>query len=325
MPLRSRAPFTFACAVAGAAVLTLAAACGSDGGDSSSDSDSTDVVVGFYPLQFVSERVAGDHLKVTNLAQPGAEPHDMELSPKQVAAIASAKLVVFENGFQPALDQAVEENAADHSLDVADSVDLVPAAADAEGEDQGADEAEHDHGAEGESGDEGSLDPHFWLDPTLLVKVASAVADKLGEIDPDHAGDYSANAEALSQQLTALDQKYSSGLASCERTDIVTTHTAFGYLAERYHLTQIGIAGLSPDEEPSSAKLDEVRTFAEEHGVTTIFYEEAVSPDYAQTVADEVGAQTAVLSPLEVAPEHGDYLDEMATNLQTLQTALGCA
>ena len=139
----------------------------------------------------------------------------------------------------------------------------------------------------------------MWLDPTNLVTIGNAVAAKLGAVDPERAADYTANAKALETELTALDKAFSTGLQTCERTEFITSHEAFGYLAKRYGLTQIGISGLSPDAEPSPARIAEVQTEAKEHGVTTIFYETLVSPDVAKSIAGDLGLKTDVLDPVE--------------------------
>jgi zinc transport system substrate-binding protein len=287
-----------------------------------------DVVVGFYPYQFVAERVGGDDVVVSNLTAPGAEPHDLELSPQRVAELSAADLVLYSAGFQPAVDEAVAQQAADSSLDVLGTVevrsyeerDLGGAADDGHGHDE---EDDHGHGEEGH--DHAGEDPHVWLDPTRLATVADAVAARLGEIDPDRAEAFTGRAAELSAELTALDDELRTGLSSCARTEMVTSHDAFGYLADRYGLDQVAISGLSPEDEPSPRRLAEVARYAQEQGVTTIFFEELVSPRVAESLAREVGAEAQVLSPLEAPPEDGDYLDAMRTNLQTLRTALDCA
>ncbi|MBA3524138.1 MAG: zinc ABC transporter substrate-binding protein [Geodermatophilaceae bacterium] len=266
-----------------------------------------EVVVGFYPLQYLAETIGGDNVTVSSLAQPGAEPHDLELSPQQVEEVVTADVVLFLGSFQPAVDNAVEQGAADSAFDVLGATETI----------DGYEEL-------GEQGEDPSLDPHVWLDPTRFAAIATAVGERFAELDPANADGYTANAETLLAQLEDLDERFSEGLADCARTDIVVTHNAFGYLADRYGLTQVGIAGLSPEEEPSPQKLDDVRQFAEENGLTTIFYEEAVSPEYAQTVADLIGASTAVLSPLEVVDDGEDYVSVMEQNLTTLEAALGC-
>ena len=182
------------------------------------------VVAAFYPLAWVTGRVAGGGYEVTNLTQPGGEPHDLELSIKETADVEQAALMVFEHGFQTAVDAAVEQNAEGAVLDVTDVVDLRPFA-DHSGEDHAADDG-HDHG---------DLDPHFWLDPLLMADVADAVADELGDLDPEHADEYAANAADVRDDLTALDREYADGLADCALDTVVVNHDAFGYLA-RYGL-----------------------------------------------------------------------------------------
>lgn len=277
-------------------------ACSSD-----SKADGTvDVVAAFYPLQFVAERVGGDAVKVTNLAKPGVEPHDLELEPRQLAGIADADLALYLKGFQPAVDEAIEAEAKESSFDVASVQPLNEAP---EGEEEG-------------------KDPHVWLDPTRLATIAGKVADRLAAVDKDHADAYRDRATKLTADLTALDGEFRTGLQNCARTDIVTSHAAFGYLAKRYNLTQVPISGLSPEAEPSPQRVAEVAALAKEKGVTTIFFETLVSPKVAQTLATEVGARAEVLDPIEglradAAPGE-DYLSVMRQNLTKLREALGC-
>ncbi|MEU4369164.1 metal ABC transporter substrate-binding protein [Micromonospora chersina] len=309
------APRVLAAATAALLGLGGLAAC-SDGGGGGSDPDRVDVVAAFYPLQFLAEKIGGDAVTVTNLAKPGAEPHDLELNPRQVGQVVDAELIVYLTGFQPAVDEAVEQNGGDRAFDVAGVQPLLDAAAgghEHEGE-------EHGHGEE-----TGGRDPHLWLDPTRLATVGDRLAERLGKIAPDRAADFTARAAALRTELTGLDADYTRGLATCQRREIVTSHTAFGYLAEHYRLEQVGITGLSPDAEPSPQRLAEVAEEAREHGATTIFFETLVSPKVAETVAREVGAKTAVLDPIEGPPADGDYLSAMRANLQTLRTALDCS
>lgn len=274
-----------------------------------------DIVTAAYPFSFVAERVAGERGRVTSLTQPGAEPHDVELTPQQTAGVIEADLVVYERTFQPAVDDAVAQSGSDNALDTTTVVPL---------QDLG---TEHDHGhAEGEEGESG-LDPHVWLDPTHLATIGTAVADRLAALDPDRAADYRANATALTSELTGLDREYRAGLQGCVRTEFITSHAAFGYLATRYGLTQIGISGLSPDAEPSPARIAEVQDEAREHGITTIFYETLVAPDVAQAIAGDLGLRTDVLDPLEgvTAESRGtDYVAIMRSNLTALKAANGC-
>ena len=169
-------------------------------------------------------------------------------------------------------------------------------------------------------------DPHVWLDPTNMAAIADAVADRLAEISPDHADAFHTRSDELGQQLTALDEEYSTRLADCERRIFVTSHAAFGYLAHRYDLEMVGISGIDPDAEPSPARLAEVQKVVQDEGVTTIFYERLVNPAVADALANDIGVQTAVLDPIEgLQPgATGDYFSIMRTNLTALRTALDC-
>lgn len=301
--------------LAGALVATvLLAGCGPLG-DAGSGSGRR-AVASFYPLAWVTERVAGDGWSVDNLTQPGQEPHDLDLTIAQTAALESADLVVLEEGFQPAVDAAAEDTDAP-VLDAASVVDLLPAG---ETEEEHAEHAEEDHG-------HGDTDPHFWLDPLLVADFADAVADELGQVDPDGAQAYADNAASLRTELEALDRDYTDGLASCERTTTVVSHQAFAYLA-RYGLELEPIAGLSPDAEPTAADLGRLQGLIASDGVTTVFSERLVSAKMAETLADDLGVTTAVLDPIEGlsdATSDEDYLSLMRANLTALEQANGCS
>lgn len=301
--------------LAAALVIGSLTACG-DSSSGAADEGKLAVVAAFYPLQFVAEKVGGDAVSVTNLAKPGAEPHDLELNADQVAKIADAKVVVYLKGFQPAVDEAVEQQGGDRAFDVSTAVPLLNATA----------EDEHEGEEAGAKEETSGKDPHVWLDPTRLATIGEKVAERLGQADPDHAADYTARAATLRSDLDALDKEYAAGLKTCQRREIVTSHSAFGYMAERYDLEQIGITGLTPEDEPSPQRLAEVATEAREHKATTIFFETLVSPKVADTIASEVGAKTAVLDPIEgLQPgSSDDYFSVMRKNLAALKPALGC-
>ena len=268
------------------------------------------VVTSFYPLQYVAERVAGDHAQVSNLTAPGAEPHDLELTVRQTASIADADLVVVHSGFQPAVDEAVEQSGPDDVVDTAEVIALV--------------ESEEEH-AEDDQEHEGG-DPHFWLDPTLLARAAEAVADELAVADPGHAEDFRANLDELTADLEELDRDYAEGLAGCDTQDVVVSHDAFAYL-ETYGLHFESIAGLSPDQEPSPARLAELADLIEGSAITTVFTETLASPALSETLAGDLGLETAVLDPIEGlsdATAGEDYLSLMRQNLAALRTANGC-
>ena len=303
------------------ALLLGTTGCAAFSDDSSATSDGRpQVVAAFYPLQYVAQRVAGDHADVTDLTKPGAEPHDLELSIAQTAAVTDADLVVYERGLQAAVDDAVAQAGDGATVDAGAVAGLEPIGH------EGHDDAAHDHGGEEESTDLGDLDPHFWQDPLKLAKVADAIAESLAKLDPDHAADYRANAEELGDDLATLDEEYAAGLQGCQRDTIVVSHNAFGYLG-RYGLYIEPISGLSPDAEPTPADLARLEGLIKEKGITTVFGERLVSPKLAESLAHDMGITTKVLDPIEGLSDETsdeDYLSLMRENLSALELANGC-
>lgn len=328
MPISRRRAFLL-CLTCSATVAL--AACGS-GQDSSSGAspDSPEVVVSFYPLEFITERVAGDLASVETLTAPGAEPHDVELSPQAVGSVGTASLVLYSSGLQSAVDAAVESQGGDHALDVNSFADLVNTGThhDHEGHDHEGEGEEHDHESDAETAASESLDPHFWLDPERMGTVTQGVADALIEQDPANEETYQGNADVLIEDLTELGDAFETGLANCEQPDMVTTHEAFGYLASKYGFAQVGITGISPDAEPSAARLAEVAQIVEETGVDTIYSEVLIGASIAETVAGETGAQVLTLDPVEGltdASAGSDYLEVMQANLEALREGQRCS
>jgi zinc transport system substrate-binding protein len=283
------------CAIASGLVLAATAAgCGS----SSSGSDRTSVVAAFYPLAFAAESIGGDRVSVTNLTPPGSEPHDVELTPKAVARIQKADVVLYlSHGFQPAVEQALGQ-ARGTQVDVLEGTAL----------------------RSGVGDEAGKTDPHVWLDPVLFAGVVQRIGAVLGS---------PARARDLAAEVRKLDAEYRSGLSSCARREFVTSHAAFGYLAARYHLRQIAITGIDPEAEPSAQSLASLAQLIRRDHVTTVFFETLVSAKLSETVAREAGARTAVLDPIEgLTPSEAsrgeDYLSLMRQNLAALRKALAC-
>jgi zinc transport system substrate-binding protein len=314
----------------------LLTACGDDGGSAGGDGGGLTVVASFYPLEYAAQRVAGDSaVEVVGLTAPGAEPHDLELSPRQVGTVQDSDLVVYSAGMQAAVDEAVNGQAADHSLDVSTVVDLAAtgsAAEDHEGHEGESPEehAEHeDESAEEHAGhDHGDEDPHFWLDPDRYALAVDAIAEELARLDPAGAETYRDNAEQFRGELADLDAEFADGLAECRQRTVVTTHEAFGYLTDKYGLEQVGITGLSPDAEPSPARMAEITHTVTEHGVGTIYAEVLVGGDLAEVIAAEAGAEVRVLDPVEGITDESagsDYLEVMRANLETLREGQDCS
>jgi zinc transport system substrate-binding protein len=283
------------------AALALSA-CGSAAPGKDSSGKLT-VVTGFYPLQYAAEQIGDGHVAVTSLTRPGAGPHDIELTTQDVARVSEAGLVIYEKGLQGAVDKAAESQAPDRSLNVASSADLNLRLS------------------------SGATDPHFWLDPQRYAKVATVISARLSKADPAHKADYEKNAKTFVSRLDALSQEFTTGLAGCQRRDLVTSHAAFGYLAQRFGMKQVAIRGVSPEQEPNAAEIATVSTYAKNHGVTTIYAETLASPALAATVARESGAGVATLDPIEGLTKQSkgkDYFEVMRSNLKALQAGQGC-
>lgn len=329
-----------ACAAATALTLSACMSPSTSGGTSSKDGKLT-VMASFYPLQYLAEKIGGEHVSVSSLTPDGAEPHDLELSPKTVDSLSSADAVIYLAGFQSAVDEAIEQQAPKTVIDVSPAAELIEAGTDAnhpsEDEEDTADEAQsgqteaHDHDHEGHDHEghdhhhDMSTDPHFWLDPTRMAHAATLVGDKLAEADSAHADVYKANAKALAEELNTLSDTLVTKTSNCKVKTFVTAHTAFGYLADRTGLTQVGISGLDPESSPSPARLADIAQTAKEQGVTTIFTEALIDPKVAQTLADDLGITTAVLDPIESQTDASkDYAATMNSNIDALTKALDC-
>ena len=271
------------------------------------------VVASFYPVYEAARRVGGERTQVTNLTPAGTEPHDLELSPKQVDQILDATVVLYMgHGFQPAVEDIAKSR---HSGVTVDVLSALAAQRKLRGLPSGAEER--------------GTDPHVWLDPVLMAGVVDEVRKALDRSDPAGVATYQRNAEHYRSEIEALDRRFRDGLRECARRVIVTSHAAFGYLAARYGLVQEAIAGLSPEAEPDPKRLAELADLVRREGVTTIFTEELVSPRVADTLAREAGVRTAVLNPLEGLTSQEiargeDYVSVMDKNLATLRAALGC-
>lgn len=270
-------------------LVLLLAGCSSAAGEE----EGLTVVTSSHPLEFVAAAVAGDRAAVENLLAPGADSHDADVSTRQLASLVDADVVVHLSTLQPAVDDVLAARPPEHLVDAARYADL---------ED----------------------DPHFWLDPTRLARLGHDVAAELSVVDPSGAAEYRAGATALDTRLGSLDDRYRDALAGCEGAALVTSHEAFGYLAQRYGLRQIGIAGVDPSVEPSPARLRDVMRVVRENSVTTIFFEATANPAVAELLAADLEVRTAVLHPVERVEADQDYVSLMEANLEALSSGLDC-
>jgi zinc transport system substrate-binding protein len=265
-------------------LLLLLAGCAGD--ETVGDPDTLSVVASFYPLAEAATKVGGERVEVTNLTPPGAEPHDLELTTEALDRVIGADVVLYLAGLQPAVDEAIEQQDI-KAVNVIAGLDIRRG------------------------------DPHVWLDPTLWSRAITRNIVPALHIEDRRASD------AYIKVLQRIGDEYASGLASCDRNEIVTAHAAFAYLAEPYDLTQHAITGVSPEAEPDPRRLAELADLVREDGLTTVFTEELVSPAVAQTLAREANVKTAVLDPIESQPK-GGYAGAMRRNLVALRDALGC-
>lgn len=280
------------------------AACGNGDSDGSDTGSGPRVVASFYPFAYVAEQVAGTNADVQNLTSPGTEPHDLELKPRQIADVQRADLVLYQTGFQAAVDEAVDEA----DLSGSEKIDIA------------------DVSALKKSSD--GMDPHVWLDPSNMVKITDAVVAKLSAVDKPNAATYAKNGDAFKQKLGALDESFRTGLETCKTRKIVTSHAAYAYLTDKYGLEQVAIAGIDPSNEPSAAQLAGITRLVNGDGITTVFTEELVSPKIVDTIAAETGARTATLSPIEGlsdSTKNETYLTLMEQNLEAIKKANSCS
>jgi len=269
------------------------------------------VVATYYPLYEFAKQIGGTTVDVTNVTPAGAEPHDYEPSPQTLASIQQADAFIYNGGTLEPWVPNVLTDYKHQAIKASTGIAL------------------HTGSSEDGAPAHGVQDPHFWLDPVLAQKIVATIRDGFIAADPTHAGRYTANAAAYTEQLRQLDRDFRTGLQTCSRRTIVTSHAAFGYIAQRYDLTVVSIAGISPDQEPSAAKLAEISDAVRREHIPVIFFEQLVSPRLADTIAHETGAKTAVFDPIEGLDDNAqkagkNYLTVQRDNLGALRAALAC-
>ncbi|QEU94490.1 metal ABC transporter substrate-binding protein [Streptomyces kanamyceticus] len=308
-------------ALASATVLGLTALTACSTSAASDNDGKLDVVASFYPMQYLAEQIGGDHVSVTNLTEPGQEPHDLDVSARQRGELEESDVALYLKGLQPAVDDAIDQSGIKTKIDAATLTSM-----EKHGDEVGGHADEHDHDDHGYDHSHEGADPHIWLDPVKYAEVAEGVGKALKKADPDHAATYEKNTAKLVKKLGGLDTSFKDGLKNTDSKVFITTHAAFGYLAERYGLTEEAISGLDPEAEPSAKRVKDLQKMAKADGVTTVFYETLVSDKTAQTLAKDTGLKTDVLDPIEGITDKSkgkDYIQVMESNLKALQKALG--
>lgn len=288
--------------------------------DQKSSTNKIKVVTTFYPMYEFTKNIAGDKADVQLLIPSTIEPHDWEPSPKDMANIQKADVFVYNSEYMETWVANVKKSISSNQLSYVEASKGITLGKGAEGEEEEHhdDEEEHHHHHE--------MDPHVWLSPALAQMEVETITAALVKADPDYKEDYERNSAAYIVKLKKLDNEFREGLKNVKKKEMITQHAAFGYLAHEYGLTQVPIAGLAPDQEPSAAKLAELKAFAKEHKVKVIYFEELASPKVAQTLANEIGAKTEVLHTLEGLSQEDqdkglDYMKVMERNLEILKKA----
>jgi zinc transport system substrate-binding protein len=320
------------------AVLIIAA-CGKGENDTSGESskEKLQIMTTFYPMYEFTKNIAGDNADVKLLIPSNQEPHDWEPTPKDIANVQEADLFIFNSIYMESFVDTIKstvDNKETVFVEASSGITLKEGITDEhdhEGEevdhDHESEEAGHDHESEeAEHEHSHEKDPHVWLSPALAIKEVETITASLIEADPDNKETYQQNSEAYIAKLSALDQDYQDALSKVGKKEMITQHAAFGYLASGYGLTQVPIAGLSPEQEPNAQRLAELKDFAKEHDISVIYFEETASKKVADTLASEIGAKTEVLSTLEVLSkedeENGlDYIKVMERNLEKIVQA----
>lgn len=299
--------------------LSLLTGCGTQPADTAADDGRLRVLTSFYPMYDFACKIGGDCIDVTNMVPSGTEPHDWEPSTNDLKNLEKADVFIY-NGAD------MEPWADDLLVSRSDTLRVVEASENVE---LRTTDGEHEHAHEHEDADHhhGDFDPHVWLDPENAKIEMEAIRDALCAADPENSTVFQSNYEKYAAELDALDAEFREKLAPLPNRTIVVAHEAFGYLCDAYGLTQVGIEGLSPDSEPDPGRMAEVIDFVREHSISTIFFEELVSPKVAEAIASETGAQAKMLSPLEglsdeQAAAGADYFSVMHDNLAALMEAL---
>ncbi|MDR1568387.1 MAG: ZinT/AdcA family metal-binding protein [Streptococcaceae bacterium] len=274
-----------------------------------------DIVTTFYPMYDFTQNVVGDEGDVTLLIGAGIEPHDYEPSAKDIAKINDADAFVYNNEnmetWVPKLEKSLKKEDV-KVIKASENILLLPG---------GEEEDDEDHDSKAHSH---ALDPHVWLDPVLAIKEVENIRDQLSKAYPKKKAIFTENADQYIAKLKALDTEYRDSLTSAKQKNFVTQHAAFHYLALEYGLNQVAISGLSPDQEPSSARLAELKGYIQENNIKYIYFEENASDKIAKTLADEANVELDVLNPLEgltkAEQKAGEnYISVMQSNLKALE------
>lgn len=299
-------------------MLLILSACSSNSNNNMQEQkNNLKVATAFYPTYFLTTRIAGNDVDVVSIVPNGVEPHDYEPTPQELIKISDADaLIKIGLEFEPLENRLQETNKKMIAVDAISGMSLIEAK---EHHHEGEEEEEEEEHAEE------TLDPHFWMSPVKMKQASENIKQGLINLDAKNTATYESNAAKLANEFDTLDTEFKNGLKNCSKKVFLTSHSAFNYLANEYGLEQVGIAGLSPETEPTPQAIVELKEEATEHNIKYIFVEELVDSRIAETLAKEVGATTLVLDPIEgIKNPDDDYFSIMRRNLANLRVALEC-
>ena len=226
----------------------------------------------------MAQNVAGSRATVESLIPIGVDPHSFDPSPQDVVKLAQAQVIIANGAGLEGWLQKTIDNTGDQAAVIEASNGLKPRAARA-----------------GEVAQEGSIDPHFWLDPLDAIQYVQNIRDGLIRADPSGAGEYTRNAAAYIAQLNALDQWVQAQVSAIppERRLMVTDHDDFGYFADRYGLRIVGtvIPSVSTDASPSAQQIASLEDAIQATHARAIFLEAGANPQIANQVAADTGVK----------------------------------
>ncbi|MDF2903820.1 MAG: lipoprotein [Bacillus sp. (in: firmicutes)] len=274
-----------------------------------------------YPLQYFTERIGGNFVKVDTIYPPGADEHTFEPTQRDMMNLVDADLFFYVGlGLEGFVDKAKDtlKNEKVEMISTADHIsfgDNPPI--DQEQDSEHAGSTEHNQ----------SVDPHVWLDPIYAQELAKSIRDSLVKKMPEQKDTFDKNYQELSKELEKLNQSFESTAQSAKYKEIVVAHAAYGYWEKRYGIKQISISGLSTTNEPSQKKLEEIVSKAKQDHIKYIIFEQNVTSKLTKIVEDEVGAKSLTLHNLSVLTRENidnkdNYFTIMDKNIQTLNKAL---
>ena len=303
------------------ALTGLLVACGdSQESTPAPNTDRLTIAASFYPIAEIVQRVGGDDVQLLALTAPGVEPHDSELSAKQLDELSKSDIVFYiGGGFQPDLEKAIASlPKSTVVVDLLKSVDVIA--------------SEDDHSKEksdGHNHGNSDSDPHVWLDPANMVTMSEIVSQEIAKVQTDLTSSLTSRQSEYANELNEVGTLIDTTFASCERKELVSAHDAFTYFTKRANLIAVPISGVDPENEPSAKELEATAKVAQERNVTTVFFEEILPKAFADTVAQAIGASIDSINAVETIPQSeldagATYSSIMKSNITKISTALGC-